>query len=281
MESIVKFCDYQMSIPTHWLVFSLVVRSLSGRIVSYRECYKVAQQCGIDSEDELNEALWFLHTKMGLIRHFPVDNLSDIVIIDPQLLFDKVTELIVKTFTFEEAGMLLSKEFKDKGIFAYVDFMKISTIQNSLLTHSRFISLLKHLRILVSFNDCGKHKLFIPCVLAHADSAFHPPRQHSAVPTLAIVFDCGYCPKGVTGAVIKYLMTNEMESQFTWKLKPEKLFCDQVMFLLVLTYAYIQHILKLFTLPILRLPKKSAVFKTLLVKSVCQSRKPFIQYQET
>ena len=228
VNTIAKLSEYQMSIPTHWLIFSLVIRNLTGRVVSYSECLKVAQQCGIDSKDELKEALWFLHTKLGVIRYFPHGDLSKIVVIDPQLLFDRITELIIKTFTFEKAGKLLCDKFKEGGLFLLEDFERINTASDPLLTNPHFIELLKHLRIIVPFHD-GK-KLFIPCVLSHTDKALYPPRQHSAVPTLAIVFDCGYCPKGVTGAVIKFLMTNEMQSKFVWDLQTDQFFCDQVSF---------------------------------------------------
>jgi GTPase SAR1 family protein len=230
VNMIAQLNEYQMSIPTHWLIFSLVIRNLSGRVVSYDECFSVAQQCGIDNEEELKEALWFLHTKMGVIRYFPYGDLGRIVILDPQLLFDRITDLIVKTFTFEKAGKLLCDEFKTKGIFSFQDFKRVCGIASDpLLTHSRFFELLKHLRIIVPFLD--GNKLFIPCVLAHADLVLYPPKQHSAVPTLAMVFDCGYCPKGVTGAVIKYLMTNEMNSEYNWLLQPDQIFRDQVSFL--------------------------------------------------
>lgn len=228
VNTIAKQGGYQMSIPTHWLVFSLVIRSLNDRIISYDQCYTVAQQCGIDSENELKEALWFLHTKMGVIRYFPYGDLSKMVIIDPQLLFDRITDLIVKTFTFENAGALLSDNFEKKGVFLLKDFEQISATSDPLLTHSRFLELLKHLRIIVPF--LNGIKFFIPCVLAHTDKARYPPRQHSAVPTVAIIFDCGYCPKGVTGAVVKYLMTNEMRSKFVWKLQEDQIFRDQVSF---------------------------------------------------
>ena len=228
VNSIAELSEYKMSIPTHWLVFSLVIRSLTDRVVSYDQCYNVAQQCGIDSEGELKETLWFLHTKMGVIRYFPYGDLSKIIIIDPQLLFDRITELIIKTFTFEKAGKLLCDEFKKKGIFSLEGFERINTTSDPLLTHQRFFELLKHLRIIIPF--LNGVKFLIPCVLAHADRALFPPRQHSAVPTLAIVFDCGYCPKGVTGVVIKYLMTNEMRSKFVWKLQPDQIFRDQVSF---------------------------------------------------
>ena len=118
-----QLSEYQMTIPKHWLVFSIVIRSATEtRIISYDQCYSIAQQCGIGSKEELEEALWFLHTKMGVIRYFPHGDLSQIVIIDPQLLFDRVTELIIKTFTFEKAGKLRCDDFKKKGIFSLEDF---------------------------------------------------------------------------------------------------------------------------------------------------------------
>ena len=280
VSTIAQLSEYQMSIPTHWLIFSLVVRNLSGRVVSYDECSLVAQRCGIDSDEELKEALWFLHTKMGVIRYFPYGDLDKIVILDPQLLFDRITDLIVKTFTFEKVDARLLHaldEFKKKGIFSFQDFEKIcGTTSDPLLTHSHFFELLKHLRIIVPFLD-GK-KLFIPCVLAHADLALYPPKQHSAVPTLAMVFDCGYCPKGVTGAVIKFLMTNEMKSEYNWLLQPDQIFCDQISFLvgpnLVTLCLYSTH-LKLFMPPVPRQPRPSVVSKIHAVKFVNQSNQPF------
>ena len=218
--------EYRMSIPTHWLIFSIVIRGLSSRVISYDECRNVAQQCGIDDEEELHEALWFLHTRMGVIRYFRYGDVSKIVVTDPQLLYDKITKVMIKTFTFEH-GMHLFEEFRKKGIFAFEDLSRIDKSEDLLLTHSRFIELLEHLRIVVPIGD---GRLLIPCVWTHADKSRYPPKQHSAVPTLAIVFDCGYCPKGVTGALIKYLMTNEMKSRFTWKLQMDEIFRDQVTF---------------------------------------------------
>ena len=53
---------------------------------------------------------------MGVIRYFRYDNVSEIVIIDPQHLFDKITELIVKTFTFDKGAQQdeLRAKHKDK-----------------------------------------------------------------------------------------------------------------------------------------------------------------------
>ena len=196
-----------------------------------RECLKVAQECGIDSKDELIDALWFLHTKMGVIRYFPDGDLSDIVIIHPELLFNMITELFIKTFKFE-IDRPMSEEFKKRGIFSFDAYKKFNTTHDTLLTPSLFIELLKQLRVVVPFHDkkAGKEKLLIPCVWKHADESCNPPRQHSSVPTLAITFDCGYCPKGVAGATVKYLMTNEMNSKLDWELLADQIFRDQVAF---------------------------------------------------
>ena len=164
---------------------------------------------------------------MGVIRYFCYGDVNKIIIVDPQLLFDKITELIIKTFTFDK-GTRLSEEFVKKGLFSFEDFTQINTTCDPLLTHLRFIEVLKKLRIVVPLPD-GK-KYLIPCVWTHADKALCPPKQHSAVPTLAITFDCGYCPNGVIGSVVKYLMTNEMRSDLTWKLQTDQIFCDQVTF---------------------------------------------------
>lgn len=233
VSKIAKRPEYQMSIPTHWLIFSIVLRGLDSPVIKFDECLRVAKQCGIDSEEKLREVLWFLHTKIGVIRYFSHGDLSDIVIKDPQILFDKVTELIIKTFSFANVpGKYLNEQFTKRGIFSFDDYQQFSGTHDPLLTPSHFIELLRQLCIVVPFVDVTdeKDKLLIPCVWKHADIARHPPSKHCAVPKLAITFDCGYCPKGVAGAVVKYLMTNEMESKFPWKLQPGQIFRDQVMF---------------------------------------------------
>ena len=226
-----KSGGYQMCVPTHWFIFSITLRQLTteSRVVSYSECFFVAQKCGITTEEELDEALWFLHTKMGVVRHFPHGELRNIVLIDPQLLFDKVTELIVKTFTFEKVGKQTSDSFKNKGIFSLKDFEEVDMGSDANFMHSHFINLLKHLRIVVPFSD-GK-QLFIPCVLSHTNATHHRPTPNASVPILAIAFDCGYCPKGVVGATIMYLMSNEMQSEFIWRLQTDQIYRDQVSFL--------------------------------------------------
>jgi hypothetical protein len=98
VERVVGRHEFQMTSPARWLIFSLALRQLKPYVVSYDECLEVARQCEL-TDDKLDEALHFIHSKMGLIRYFPYEGVKDLVVIHPQYLFDKVTELIVDTFT--------------------------------------------------------------------------------------------------------------------------------------------------------------------------------------
>ena len=93
---------FKVSVPTPWLALQLSLRALDEPVISNEQCAHIANDCGIHSDDELKEALWFLHTKLGVIRYFhQIPELQDIVICDPQIIFSKISNLIIHTFTFE------------------------------------------------------------------------------------------------------------------------------------------------------------------------------------
>ena len=52
----------------------------------------------------------------------------------------------------------------------------------------------------------------------------------STVPPLIVTFQCGYCPKGLFGTLITYLINDEMQSHFGWELDTELMYRDQVSF---------------------------------------------------
>ena len=237
-ERVVVRDEFRMTSPSHWLIFSLALRKLKSEVINYDLCLEVARQCGL-ADNEVDEALHFIHSKMGLICYFPYDNVKDFVVIHPQHLFDKVTELIVNTFTFEKAGKQQMDDFKKKGIFSLIEFENIYSRSNSEIKAFQFLKLLEKLRITAPFHLEGSVMYFFPCVLAHVLASkisvsdrlsqkwiSVPP----SVPPLLVTFKCGYCPKGLAGALISYLMANEMRSSFTWKLCHDKIFCNQVSF---------------------------------------------------
>jgi ankyrin repeat protein/GTPase SAR1 family protein len=229
VDKTVEKGDYKMESPAHWMIYSLVVRQLKNRVESYDECFAIAKECGIKDENEFNEALHFIHTKMGLVRYFPHEGLKDIVIVDPQILFEKVTELIVETFTFENLLDHSKLEaFEHMGIFDLSDFTKISSRIGQKLTPTLFAKLLEYLRIAARFQQDGETKYFLPCVLTHAQVKQNV--YSSTIPQLIATFQCGYCPKGLFGTLITYLINNEMQSDFEWELNTENIYRDEVCF---------------------------------------------------
>ena len=263
--------NFKVTAPPSWLIFSLTIRQHKDRVLRYEQCFEVARQCGITSREELNEALWFLHTKVGLIRHFQgegLEDLQEIVIQDPQVLFDRITDLVVETFTFDKADPVVREDFKKKGIFPFSTFEKISASSDHLLTPSRLVKLLEHLHIIAPLEkeEEGEEKeeeggekdreemeeevekrYFMPCILAHAQPAEPTSRlerisraftavfrrsaeQSPNSSSLLVGFRCGYCPKGLFAALVVYLLAKARSHGHKWTLQRDQIFKDQISF---------------------------------------------------
>ena len=233
VERVIVRDEFQMTSPAHWLIFSLALRKLESAVVSYDQCLEIARQCGL-ADNELDQALKFIHSKMGLIRYFPYNDVKNLIIIHPQFLFDKVTELIIDTFTFEKTGKHQTDEFRHKGIFSLSKFESIRLREktSNMISPFQFAKLLERLRIAAPFHLKGEKKYFLPCVLAHSakEDKFSKMLTSTSVPHLMITFECGYCPKGLAGALVKYLIADEAESCYTWRLRHKKIFRNQVSF---------------------------------------------------
>ena len=234
VERVVEREAFKMTSPAHWLIFSLVLRQIKSDVITYNECREIARQCGL-ADEELDEALHFIHSRMGLIRYFPYEEIKHLVVLRPQFLFDKVTDMIINTFTFDKMGKQAMEDFKKKGIFSLEQFEAISSRTNTSMKAFEFAKLLECLRIAAPFRMDGKIMYFFPSVLAHTEEI--PPIHQLAlactpVPNVMVTFKCGYCPKGLAGALVKYLMANEMKSSesFLWRLKHETIFRNQVSF---------------------------------------------------
>ena len=242
VERIAVRDNFRVSLPSTWLIFSLIIRQLKKRIITHSECFAIAQQCGIDSINELNEALWFLNTKVGLVRHFRgegLEDLQDIVIVDPQILFSKITQLMLRTFSDHHFSANICEDFKSKGIFPINVLEQINSEDDKLLTVSRFVKLLEHLHI-ISRLHTKEVKYFMPCTLAHAQctapefthsSSAAPSMDAQQIPPLLITFKCGYCPKGLFSAMVVYLLGNKMKSEVNWRLQTDCIFRNAISFL--------------------------------------------------
>ena len=236
VERIARHPSFRISIPTPWLLLSLALKLLGSdhQVISYEQCLSIANECGIETEEELNEALWFLHTKLGVLRYFrSIPELKDIVIRDPQVIFDKITELMSHSFTFETTDQFVEDLFQQKGIFPARVIEELTTMSSELLTPDKLVKLLEHLHIIAPIQNEKEEveEYFMPCVLSHADPS--PPattNESPSIPSLLVTFRCGYCPKGVHSALTVHMLSSQKASSFTWQFRKDGVSRNRVTF---------------------------------------------------
>ena len=231
--------EFTIECPSSWLILSLILRAKhkSDQVLSFDKCFSIAQECGIADRKELNQALSFIHSRLGLVRYFNTEDLNTLVVIDPQILFDKITDLIVNTFTSDNVSVKVKikemENFHQRGIIPVAVMQEISdnSSSDSKLPFIWLTKLLNYLRVAALFTDSDGDKYFFPSALCHAPELhFNEPLPSDSRPPLLVGFKSGFCPRGIPGALIKYLMTNEMKSKRSWDIIPNKIFKNQVSF---------------------------------------------------
>ena len=205
---------YQVELPVHWLGMELYLRQQKSSVVSYQNCLEIGMKLGMQ-EEELSGCLWYLHHRMGTIRHYGgLEDLQDTVITEPSVIFFAVTEFITSTFTLKNVEKPVQRSFRSLGLFRTSEVEHIFNRHKDHLQISfhKFIALLQHLNILGPAHD-EDYDYFLPCALAHA-----PPFEVSkekAVdhdPLLAS-FSSGFVPKGTVSGVLVCL------SKVGWRIK--------------------------------------------------------------
>jgi len=232
--------EYKENISSHWLGFDLMLRwPGKSKILTYKHCVDLAWRCGIKEQD-VKKALTFLHERFGIIRYFRGKGLGHIVITNPQVIYDMLSDLIAEQFNDSDGDSDCSltpeqvEEFQDKGLLSE-DAVKRIALQWS-ETHDLslqfLLNLLSHLHIVVKLQGDEfdpETKYFIHCVLAGTISDLSIPEDISEpiVADLLILFDRGrqYCPKGLFSVLVIKLAQKpkQHEAKYTWVLNREEL----------------------------------------------------------
>ena len=223
---------FKIELPASWLGLELYLRQQASSVVSYTECSILAEKLGISGR-QLVSCLWFLHHRMGTIRYYgnSVEELKDIVITQPSILFKAVTELITSTFTLENVTREIHSKFYTWGLFKMRDVEHIFNKHKDVLQigFEQFIGLLSHLNILGPAHN-EEFDYFLPCALAHVPLPADNQSSEERDPLL-VRFSTGFTPKGVTSGVLARLCKNEdWEIECDQKRSP-LLFRDQASFI--------------------------------------------------
>ena len=218
--------EFLVQYPVSFLLFCLELQNIKVAVISIARFKQLASKFSITTSRQIDHLLHFLHFRMGIIQYYAIDNLSDIVIKEPQVLFNKVTELLMKTFLTSQAmKMDEQRSIQQKGILDEAVLENILGGSKNEITAKQFLAFMVHLRLAVPFTDNKKY--FFPCVLNHVQASQHEERKTDIAP-LAICFELGHCPQGLFGVLISHLVSPAKSHKVSFDLSKDTIYQDQV-----------------------------------------------------
>ena len=207
-----------VKVPLRWhaLYYTLVEVSegLGKKVLSREQCGKVAKSMTID-EGSCEEALNFFN-RLNMLFYFP-NILADLVFIDPQIVLDKVTELVEESYRMSQgkknqslspiSGDKLADrlKFRDYGQVTEKFLSKFeSHYEAPLFTPKELVTLLKGLLV---FADLSEDVYFMPCLLQVVSSEVVAPYRVSNEKALAVHFPKSGPLMGMFCCTVAYLLS--------------------------------------------------------------------------
>ena len=243
--------EFTIDYPVSYLLLCLDLQNVKKSIITLDEFKILAAEHGIEGDDVFR-LLHFLHLRIGIVRYYDVDGLRDIVVIEPQVLFNTITDLVISTFScealtrqevdeFEREGLMSSSVLECvmnneemKGILPASAF-EGKCFSDDKISSETFLQLLVRLRIItpIATPEGKEVKYFIPCVLNHVPESSGEDVETDILP-LHVKFQCRHCPKGVFGVLVTHLMNPDVsklnDTNTTFSLIQDKIYRDQVTF---------------------------------------------------
>ena len=207
-------------IPLRWFAFEILLKemtkALQRGVLSREECFTTAMDKlhFEDDEAEFDAAIYYLHELSVLFYYH--DILPEVVFADPQVIYDKVSELVLahyKTSTNQEANAS-TDDWRKFYEFALVTAEFLSQREFSkhyvpgLFEVEHLIELFKQLLIFAVFDGAD---LFVPALLrelSKVEVGKHCSHSKFDVPTLAVVFPEGGPRKGIFCSLLCWLVSH-------------------------------------------------------------------------
>ena len=221
--------------PLRWYGLEIALQemaeALKRGVMSKEECFAVALRLHFDSAS-FEAALQHLDD-LNIIFYYP-DTLPNMVFTDPQVLLDKVTELV--KFSYE-----LKNEDADFATMAkgseYRKFQDHALVTSEFLASEKFgrhyvpnlftpLELVKLFRVLLIFADFSDTEYFMPCLLRMISSeevAKHRLDSSAAIVPLILYFPHGGPLLGMFCSLIVYLLSSANQFPSPWKLVVDRL----------------------------------------------------------
>ena len=212
-----------VKVPLRWYALYQkllqVAEGLGKKVLSRERCRLVAESMKIDDES-CEEALKFFNG-LNMLFYFP-DILEHLVFVDPQILLDKVTELVEESYRMRQdkknqplcptTGDRL--KFRDYGQVTEKFLSKFgSHYEEPLFTPKELITLLKGLLV---FADLSEDVYFMPCLLQVVKPDVVAQYRVSGEKALALHFPDSGPLLGMFCCTVAYLLSPENAHPCPW-----------------------------------------------------------------
>ena len=215
-----------MKVPLRWhsLYHRLleVMNGLGKKVLPREQCRQVAESMQIDDES-CEEALNFFNG-LNMLFYFPAI-LPDLVFIDPQMLLDKLSEVVdecncMRQGEKQEPMVGEKLKFRDYGQVTekFLGTFK-AHYEPPLFTPKELITLLKGLLVLAHMSE---DTYFMPCLLRVVTSEVVEKCRVSGEKALAIHFPDSGPLMGVYCSTVAYLLSPNNTYPSTWKVVENK-----------------------------------------------------------
>ena len=211
--------------PISWFKFEQVLQKMARedgkRILHWKECLQVARLLHLSKKD-LNAALDHL-ASFGVIHYYP-HLLPNIVFVDPQILLNKISELVKYHYKLRhdpEPQTTIGGEwrkFTNEGCITLKLLRQFPEHYTDFFTEADFLNIMKD-RLIVT-HLIGKDDYFMPCLLKTLEAQEINEYQVSVsgVVPLAIHFSCKLVPHGMFCSLVAFLQSSQNSSP--WSLFP-------------------------------------------------------------
>ena len=226
----------QVKLPRSFALFHLILQHRFGEsgVCSVEEAIELGSGCGIKRSNVI-AVLGYLHKHLGTILFYEeVKELREIVIVNPNILFQCLTEIIMESFAGTRSHTTGSAQVRETGEISkeLVERFKgiLEDVGQSVLTSYHVICLLKHFKLLQKMEREGEVVFFMPCLLQVNQEIIGSSYQtvsSTPIPSLLIHFKGGYIPVGMFSALVVTLTTSHR-----WELDRQERYRNSIQFIL-------------------------------------------------
>ena len=213
--------------PISWFKFEQLIQKIARdggkRILHWKECLRVARLLHLSKKD-LDAALDHL-ASFGVI-HYYRRLLPNIVFVDPQILLNKISELVKHHYKLRHDSELQTtiggewRKFVNEGCITLDLLRQFREHYTNFFTADDFLKLMKHR--LIATHLIGRDEYFMPCLLRTVEcqevDQYRVTSSTSGVAPLAIHFSCKLVPHGVFCSLVAFLRSSQNSSP--WSLFP-------------------------------------------------------------